>query len=35
VHRLCGDPSRLQRALGPLPAFSLEDTLQWMLRSPA
>jgi GDP-6-deoxy-D-talose 4-dehydrogenase len=35
VHRLCGDPSRLQRALGPLPAFSLEDTLRWMLRSPA
>jgi nucleoside-diphosphate-sugar epimerase len=31
VHRLCGDPARLTRAIGALPAYSLEDTLSWML----
>jgi GDP-6-deoxy-D-talose 4-dehydrogenase len=31
VHRLCGDPSRLIEAIGPLPAYRLEDTLSWML----
>jgi nucleoside-diphosphate-sugar epimerase len=34
VHRLCGDPSRLQRAIGTLPAFSLDDTLARMLAEP-
>jgi nucleoside-diphosphate-sugar epimerase len=33
VHRLCGDPSRLEEAIGPLPRFSLKDTLQWMLEA--
>jgi nucleoside-diphosphate-sugar epimerase len=31
VHRLCGDPSRLARAIGPLDAPQLTDTLRWML----
>jgi len=31
VHRLCGDPARLRAAVGPLPAYQLEDTLSWML----
>ena len=31
VHRLCGDPARLQAAIGPLPAYSLSDTLRSML----
>jgi nucleoside-diphosphate-sugar epimerase len=35
VHRLCGDPSRLRGAIGPLPAYTLEDTLAWMLANPA
>jgi len=34
VHRLCGDPARLNRAVGPLPACRLEDTLSWMLSAP-
>jgi nucleoside-diphosphate-sugar epimerase len=33
VHRLCGDPARLQQAIGSLPAYSLGDTLSWMLSS--
>ncbi len=35
VVRLCGDPSRLVQAIGPLPSYSLEDTLSWMLAEPA
>jgi nucleoside-diphosphate-sugar epimerase len=35
VHRLCGDPSRLRAAIGPLPAYQLEDTLSWMLSATA
>ncbi len=35
IHRLCGDPSRLLAATGPLPSFTLRDTLAWMLESPA
>lgn len=35
VVRLCGDPSRLIRAIGALPDYSLEDTLSWMLAEPA
>jgi nucleoside-diphosphate-sugar epimerase len=31
VHRLCGDPARLQQAIGTLPAPALEETLSWML----
>lgn len=34
LHRLCGDPARLREAIGPLPSYSLEDTLQWMLSAP-
>lgn len=34
VHTLCGDPARLQQAIGELPAYSLEDTLRWMLGAP-
>jgi len=34
VHTLCGDPARLQQAIGAVPAYSLEDTLQWMLAAP-
>jgi nucleoside-diphosphate-sugar epimerase len=35
VHRLCGDPSRLREAIGDPPAYSLGDTLAWMLEQPA
>ena len=31
VHRLCGDPARLQQAIGDAAAYRLEDTLRWML----
>lgn len=31
VHRLVGDPSRLQSAIGALPEYPLSETLQWML----
>lgn len=34
VHRLCGDPSRLNAAIGELPGFELEQTLAWMLAQP-
>jgi nucleoside-diphosphate-sugar epimerase len=33
VHRLCGDPSSLMQAIGPLPPYPLQDTLAWMLDS--
>ena len=32
IHRLCGDPGLLHRAVGALPAFTLEQTLSWMLQ---
>lgn len=35
VLRLCGDPARLVRATGPLPSYTLEETLTWMLAEPA
>lgn len=35
VHTLCGDPARLRQAIGELPAYTLEDTLRWMLGAPA
>jgi nucleoside-diphosphate-sugar epimerase len=35
VHRLCGDAARLEAAVGPLPAYSLRDTLAWMLEAAA
>ncbi|HEY8047708.1 MAG TPA: GDP-mannose 4,6-dehydratase [Ramlibacter sp.] len=31
VHRLCGDPSRLQQVVGASAHYRLEDTLRWML----
>lgn len=31
VHRLCGDPSRLREVTGKLPAYTLKETLSWML----
>ena len=31
VHRLCGDPARLDAAVGPLRAWRLQETLAWML----
>ena len=31
VHRLCGDPTKLLDAIGPLKAPMLAETLQWML----
>ncbi|WP_427913612.1 GDP-mannose 4,6-dehydratase [Ramlibacter sp. MMS24-I3-19] len=34
VHRLCGDPSLLRATAGALPAFSIEQTLEWMLSTP-
>ena len=34
VHRLCGDPTRLEAAVGALPTWRLHDTLAWMLGGP-
>jgi nucleoside-diphosphate-sugar epimerase len=31
VHQLCGNPQKLHAATGPLPNFSLKDTLKFML----
>jgi nucleoside-diphosphate-sugar epimerase len=31
VHRLCGSTGKLVAAVGPLPAYGLEQTLPWML----
>lgn len=31
IRRLCGDPRKLHEAVGSLPAYSLSDTLGWML----
>ncbi len=31
IHRLCGDPSKLLAATGPLPTYTLRETLAWML----
>ncbi|MDG5977177.1 nad-dependent epimerase/dehydratase [Hydrogenophaga taeniospiralis CCUG 15921] len=31
VHRLCGDPDKLMACTGPLPTYSLKDTLSSML----
>ena len=31
VTRLCGDPSKFYRTVGPLPDYDLEATLSWML----
>jgi len=35
VHHLCGNPQKLQAATGPLPNFSLQDTLKFMLEELA
>ncbi len=35
VHRLCGDPGKLEACLGGLEYRPLEDTLRWMLASVA
>lgn len=31
ILRLCGDPNRLLQAAGPLPTYTLRETLSWML----
>jgi len=31
VHKLCGDPSRLKRAVGEIHSQPLQETLRWML----
>ena len=31
IHQLCGDPKKLQCAIGTLTSWNLEDTLAWML----
>lgn len=31
VHRLCGDPARLAATVGDLHAYTLRETLEWML----
>jgi nucleoside-diphosphate-sugar epimerase len=33
VQKLCGNPQRLQKAVGTLPTYTLKDTLQSMLQS--
>lgn len=33
VHRLCGDPSKLRACLGPLPNYTLEETLRSLMPS--
>lgn len=35
VQRLCGNPARMRDLLPELPSFSLENTLRWMLSTPA
>jgi nucleoside-diphosphate-sugar epimerase len=35
VHRLCGSPHKLRACVGDLPAYDLDDTLQWMLAAAA
>lgn len=32
IHSLCGSPAKLEACIGPLPVFTLQDTLQWMLQ---
>lgn len=31
IHRLCGNPAKLEACIGQLQQYSLEDTLRWML----
>jgi hypothetical protein len=33
LHRLCGDPAKLELCLGPLQHFLLDETLDWMLHA--
>lgn len=33
VLRLCGDPRKLLEVTGPLPSYSLDETLSWMLEA--
>lgn len=35
VHRLCGNPAKLEACIGPLQHPPLEDTLRWMLSANA
>ncbi len=35
VFRLCGDPTRVEACVGPIPHVPLRDTLQWMLQAAA
>jgi nucleoside-diphosphate-sugar epimerase len=34
IHRLCGDPGALRRAVGSRATYSIEQTLSWMLSAP-
>ncbi|MDH6420893.1 nucleoside-diphosphate-sugar epimerase [Polynucleobacter sphagniphilus] len=33
VHKLYGSPKKLENCIGPLRAYDLQDTLQWMLKT--
>lgn len=35
IQRLCGDPTHLLEAIGPIHVPSIKDTLSWMLSAPA
>lgn len=35
IERLCGSPDLLRAAVGPLPTYTIEETLSWMLSSDA
>lgn len=35
IHRLCGDPGALRRAVGALDTYAIEQTLSWMLSAPS
>jgi nucleoside-diphosphate-sugar epimerase len=35
IRRLCGDPALLERTTGALPAYTLRETLAWMLEAGA
>jgi GDP-D-mannose dehydratase len=35
VHRLCGNPEKLEACIGKMQHTSLEETLRWMLSASA